>query len=224
MTDQGKQKFKYWLIGLFTGAGVATPITAFFMNKLQQQKVEEAKTDAAAQGYDQGINDMAAYSIEQQQKENTVNQPVVEEDPGIDPNDIDTTIDEGEDAEETRDNEEAHSRYLDMIERYSNGEDIKPYMIDADKYILEQYMEKSSVNWYDVDNVFEEDLSVIEDPYATFGVTDGHDLFKDSENRHDPDICYVRNEKITTDFEISRIHGSYAKIVGGEANLGETNS
>ena len=89
MTDQGKQKFKYWLIGMFTGTGVATPITAFFMNKLQQKKVEEAKTAAAAQGYDQGINDMAAYSIEQQQKENAVNQgkPVVEEDPGIDPHD-----------------------------------------------------------------------------------------------------------------------------------------
>ena len=47
-----------------------------------------------------------------------------------------------------------------------------------------------------------------------------------TDNREDPDICYVRNLKLSTDFEITRIHGSYAKLIeDGEAYFrGDTNT
>ena len=213
MTEQGKNGLKYWLIGLFSGTALAAPITAVICKKIYKQ-----------QGYENGLNDMAAYAAQQVVPENKPAQIKAVEPSEDDINDYDLSIDDVEATEEARVRTEAHEKYLDMIDKYSGDEVLKPRMISPDEFINEQYMEKSYINWYEQDNVFEEDLSVIEDPYATFGVTNGRELFKNADLRPDPDICYVRNEKNTTDFEISRIHGSYAKMVGGEASLGETDT
>ena len=232
MTDQGKQKLKYWLIGLFTGGVVAAPVTAFITKRVCDVQTEKAVAEAETRA----MNDMAAYAVQQQMQQATeatvkvegevVKAPVVEEDipEDEDINDYNVDIDDEEATEEARERTEAHERYLDMIDKYNGNDVIAPYIIDADKFITDQYMDKSYVNWYEEDNVFEEDLNTIDDPYYTFGVTDGAELFKNGQNRHDPDICYVRNERTTTDFEISRIHGSYAKMVGGEGSLGETDT
>lgn len=231
MTEQGKQKLKYWIIGLFTGGAVAAPVTAFITKRVcdgQQQKLIEAAETRA-------MNDMAAYAVQQQIEMAAEKQeelppekaPVVEEEDipdDEDINDYNVEIDDEEATEEARERTEAHERYLDMIDKYNGNDVIAPYIIDADKFVTDQFMDKSYVNWYEQDNVFEEDLNTIDDPYYTFGVTNGAELFKNSQNRHDPDICYVRNERTTTDFEISRIHGSYAKMVGGEGSLGETDT
>ena len=219
MTEQGKQKLKYWIIGLFTGGAVAAPVTALICKNVYENKIEEAETRA--------MNDMAAYAVQQQKQQPTG--PLKEEDYAEKPDDgdinnYDLSIDDEEATEEARERTEAHERYLDMIDKYNGNVEIQPHVISADDFLNEQYMEKSYVNWYENDDVFEEDLVVIDDPYATFGVTSGRDLFSDTSTREDPDICYVRNERVTTDFEISRIHGSYSQMVGGEANLGETDT
>lgn len=218
MTEQTKQKLKYWLMGLFTGGAAAAPLTAFFCKRIYDKKIEEAETN--------GMNAMAAYAISQQQTETkTPEEPEKEEDNYAEPTEYDVSIDDDDPEDQAaRERTEAHERYLDMIDKYNGNTDIQPHIISDEEFSNEQYMEKSFINWYEEDNVFEEDLSTIDDPYATFGVTDGRELFKNAETRPDPDICYVRNEKITTDFEISRIRGSYAKMVGGEASLGETDT
>lgn len=211
MTDQAKQKLKYWIIGLFSGGAVAAPITAYICKNVYEKRIDEAET--------RGMNEMAAYAVQQQQQ-------VVQSQEETDINNYDLSFD-GDDDVETEEAQKRtleHERYLDMIDKYNGNTDIQPHIISAEEYINEQYMEKSNVNWYEQDNVFEEDLNVIEDPFSTFGVTDGHELFRNADLRPDPDICYVRNERITTDFEISRIHGSYADIVGGESVLGETDT
>ena len=237
MTDESKQKLKYWLIGLFSGGCVAAPVTAFVCKKVYDKKVEEAET--------RGMNAMAEYAVQQQAKQNPVvkldvsdeinkifvkDKPLKEEDYAEKPepeeediNNYDVSIDDEEATEDARERTEAHERYLDMIDKYNGNADIMPYIISEEQYENEQYMEKSFVNWYEVDDVFEEDLKPIDDPFLTFGVTSGRELFRNAEDRRDPDICYVRNERNTTDFEISRIHGSYAEMVGGESSLGETN-
>ena len=223
MTDDTKQKLKYWLLGIFTGGAVATPITAFFVKKVYDRKVEEAET--------RGMNAMAEYAISQQPTvspaPNTTSEAITkdsEEDDGVDPTTINTHIDD-EDGEESAMRDEAHERYLDMIDKYnSNSNDLGIRLISSDKFIEEQYMSKSYVNWYKEDNVFEEELKKIDDPYTSFGVTDGKELFRDDDTLEDPNVVYIRNERLLTDFEISRIHGSYAEMVGGETSLGETNS
>lgn len=225
MTDQNKKNsLVAWIIGFITGGAVAAPITAFICSKVNDKKVADIQNKA----YENGINDMAAYAVSQQQYQNK--NVVVEEvteipEPPVDwINDMNEPIDDAEATEEAAERTFEHERYLDMIDRYNGNDKIPPYIIDADKFVNEQYMEKSYVNWYEDDNVFEEDLNLIDDPFMTFGVTDGKELFKNAENRRDPDICYVRNENVTTDFEISRIHGSYSKMVGDEGSLGETDT
>jgi len=218
MTEQVKQKLKYWILGLFTGGAVAAPITAFISKNVYEKKIAQAVDEAETRG----MTEMAKYAVEQQKTED---KPLTEEDYAEkedeeDPTSYDVTIDEeGDDA-----NSEAHERYLDMIHKYCGDNELTPYIIDGDKFVNEQYMEKSYVNWYEKDDVFEEDLDKVDDPFYTFGVTSGKELFKDADLRSEPDIVYVRDERNTVDYEISRIHGSYAEMVGGEKSLGETNS
>jgi len=221
MTDESKQRTKYWIFGLFTGGAVTAPLTAFVCKRIYDKKIEEAEA--------KGMNEMAAYAVQQTQQSQKPNDILKEEDYAEKPseadiNNYDLSIDDEEATKEARERTEAHERYLDMIDKYKGDETLKPRIISPEEFENEQFMDKTYVNWYEQDNVFEENLSVIEDPYATFGVTDGHELFMNAESRFDPDICYVRNERTTTDFEISRIHGSYAQMVGGEASLGETDT
>lgn len=239
MNEQQKpNKFVNWLVGLFTGAVVAAPVTALICNKVYNKKLQKAVDEAETRG----IYAMGEYAIQQQaqedisqeaeqkQEQETPSEPepeekvYSEEDYAVaeDPREYDTYLDEFD--EEAKERTETHVRYLDAIDKYRNGEEIRPRVISMDEYDNEHIYEKSSVNWYERDNVFEENLEIIEDPYYTFGVTDGHDLFRDTQYRFDDDICYVRNETLSTDFEISRIHGSYAEIVGGESSLGETDT
>lgn len=221
MTDQAKQKLKYWFLGLFTGGAVAAPVTAFVCKNIYDKKIAEAADKAETEG----MVAMAQYAQEQIAQEQKKENVMTEED-YAEPTEYDTSID---DEEETNEQEaiertEAHQRYLDMIEKYDGNEEFSPYIINRDQYENEYGTNKSTVNWYDEDDVFEEDLKEIEDPFYTFGVTSGRELFKNADLREDPDICYVRNERVTTDFEVNRIHGSYAKMVRGEANLGETDT
>ena len=239
MTDQAKQKFKYWLIGLFSGGAVAAPVTAFVCKKIYDKKVEEAEYN--------GMNAMAEYAV-QQQNVNIEGEVITERDENgkpiagrypwgkdsnptaeedyADPTEYDVSVEEDMSPEddEAKERTVAHQRYLDMVDKYNGNAVISPYAIDSDQYFNEAYMQKSSINWYEEDNVFEEDLRVIEDPFMTFGVTDGHELFKDADIREDPDICYLRDEGHTTDYEINRIHGSYSDKVGGERPLGEADT
>lgn len=222
MTDQTKQRLKYWIIGIFTGGAVAAPVTAVICKNVYEKKIDEAETRA--------MNEMAAYAVQQQQVPVVKVDPDLEkpneEEPEADIHNYDLSIDGEEDTEteDARDRTAEHERYLDMIDRYKGDTEIQPHVISAEEFSNEQYMEKSYINWYEKDDVFEEDLTVIQDPFMTFGVTSGRELFKNADLRPDPDICYVRNERVTTDFEISRIHGSYAQMVGGEAGLGETDT
>ena len=220
MTEEVKQKLKYWLIGLFTGGAIAAPITGYICKNVYDKKVDEAET--------RGMNAMAQYVVEEVNELPKEARTLTEEDYAEkeDIKNYDVSIDpeeeEGNDIAKER--TEAHERYLDMIEKYNGSLDMIPYVIDGEQFINEAYMEKAYVNWYEEDDIFEEDLQRIEDPFATFGVTSGTELFRYADMRPDPDIVYVRNEKVSTDFEISRIHGSYAKMVGGEASLGETDT
>lgn len=217
MTDESKQKTKYWFYGLFTGSVITAPITTFIVKRIFDKKAEKTKEVIAepVTNRQQDIPEVVK-----------VEEPVAEGDipDEEDINNYDISIDDEEATEEARDRTEEHERYLDMIDKYNGNTVSIPYTIDAEEFANSSYNEKSYVNWYERDNVFEEDLGVIDDPFFNFGVTDGHELFKNADMRPEPDTVYLRNEGRLTDYEISRIHGSYADLVGGERSLGETNS
>ena len=224
MTDQTKHKFIYWLLGVITGGAIAAPVTAVICKNIYEEKIEEAKVISAANAakseenaYNKGMNDMAEYAVAQMQN----NDDGIPDAETID--NYDLSIDDEAASEEARERTLEHERYLDMIEKY-NGSQVNCHIISVEDFESQNYTEKSYVNWYDQDDVFEEELSVIQDPYETFGVMSGQDLFKDTDHRPDPNLVYVRNEKKLTDFEITRVHGAYSVMVGGEQSLGETDT
>lgn len=224
MTDQTKHKFIYWLLGVITGGAIAAPVTAVICKNIYEEKIEEAKAISAANAakseenaYNKGMNDMAEYAVTQMQN----NDDGIPDAETI--NNYDLSIDDKTASEESRERTLEHERYLDMIEKY-NGSQVNCHIISVEDFESQNYTEKSYVNWYDQDDVFEEELSVIQDPYETFGVVSGQDLFKDTDHRPDPNLVYVRNEKKLTDFEITRVHGAYSVMVGGEQSLGETDT
>ena len=108
MRDETKQKLKYWLIGIFTGGAVAAPVTTFVCKNIYEKKIEEVSEQAETRG----MNAMAEYAVQQQAI--SEEKPLTEEDYAEkDPRDIDTSIDDEEEVL----NEEAHQRYLDMIDK-----------------------------------------------------------------------------------------------------------
>lgn len=131
-------------------------------------------------------------------------------------NNYDLTIDDEEATQEASEFTESRVEYLDMIRAYKNvNGNIPPMTISREQFDNEHRLEKSYVNWYDEDDVFEENDRKIDDPYYTFGFVSGKDMFSPDRValREDPEICHVRNLKLSTDFEITRTHGSYSKLI-----------
>ena len=296
-----------FLLGLFTGAAVATPITGLVVKKICDRQKKEAVAKAAIEAENRGIQaavEVAKDYIKQQggsdsraiseanrgileaitdkveekvneleKKEQQAEEPPIEvriehapfttfegnkvsannpylqgeipdpearkayermmaerqspsEDDGIDPNAINDYELKIDDEEATQ---ESHAQYLEMLNTYKNvNGDIPPMVISREQFDNEHYLEKGYINWYEDDDVFEENNTKIDDPYYSFGFASGKDMFSPDRvvHRDDPDICHVRNLKLSTDFEITRVHGSYARLVlDGEAYYqGDTDS
>lgn len=140
------------------------------------------------------------------------------DDDGID-DDIENynlTIDDEEATQEAAEFSDSRVQYLDMIERYRDkGGGIPPMTISREQFENEHYYEKCYINYYPDDDTFAEDDHRIEDPNYTFGFTSGREMFAPERTavRDDPDICYIRNLACSTDFEITRMSGSYKDMV-----------
>lgn len=87
----------------------------------------------------------------------------------------------------------------------------EPYVISIDDFHnTKNYFDKITLSYYDGDNTMIDDKEdLVEDVHALVG-----DNFVFGELSEDPDVVYIRNEKMTTDFEIARIKGSYSELIG----------
>lgn len=212
MNEESKScsNVKTWIFGMLTGMGIAAPITAFFVRKIYDKKKPEESSREPKMGLlepPRGISD--EYTP-----------------PEEDINDYNLDI---PDEEATKCSEipvEDQERLADMIEKYNGSLADIPFVINQEQFCTDLTNEKAFVNWYDVDNKFEEDLIVTQDPLTSFGVANGADLFtSDAEKKSgDPDIVYVRNNAQATDYEITRVHNSYKNIVEGTSGIGQANS
>lgn len=283
-SNGGKQSgLVKFLLGLFTGAAVAAPVTALAVKKICDRNKEEEISRAVEEAENRGIQAGIEVAVEESMKGagtaekglKTPNKGISEgvsgsgstvpdipvyvepieqvfakgkgaditvdetymaslqspaEDPGEeDINNYDLTIDDEEATIEASEFSEQHARYLDMIEKYkASGGTMGPMAISREEFQNNHIFEKSYVNWYEEDDVFEENDSKIDDPYSTFGFTSGKDMFAPDRAslRDDPDAYYCRNMRISTDFEITRMHGSYSRDVydGGVYYNGEADS
>lgn len=217
MEDEGRSKLKNWFIGFLTGIGVAAPLTAFFVKKIYDKP---AQSVTASQWQSTPIQPTTNITTNVQvPNDDEYGVPSAEE-----INNYDLDIDDKEATERSQIPAEDIERLKDMIERYDGTLADVAYVIDAERFMDDHTNDKAYVNWYEKDNVFEEDLIVTKDPAKSFGTADGSDLFKSPELREDPDTVYIRNNKQCTDYEITRIHGSYSEMVGGAKPIGQADS
>ena len=228
MEDEGRSKLKNWFIGFLTGIGVAAPLTAFFVKKIYDKPAQSVTASQWKSGVDRGtVTNTTNAEGETQWVPIPTNIPNDDEysvPSAEEINNYDLDIDDKEATERSQIPVEDIERLKDMIERYDGTLADVAYVIDAERFMDDHTNDKAYVNWYEKDNVFEEDLIVTKDPVKSFGTADGSDLFKSSGENDDPDTVYIRNNKQCTDYEITRIHGSYAEMVGGAKPIGQADS
>lgn len=110
------------------------------------------------------------------------------------------------------DEERPDEHYYDQQEKYEQPD--KPYIISREDYDDTNFhYDKEELGYYVKDDTLcDENEEIISDPDYTVG---GDSLTKFGEESEDPDIVYVRNELISTDFKIIRMNESYREVILG---------
>ena len=90
----------------------------------------------------------------------------------------------------------------------------EPYVISLEEFSEEKdNFDKTTLYYYELDDTLtEQNDEIITDIYSTIG---DNALSSFGEDSQDPEIVYVRNEKISTDYEVVRHDASYATVVLG---------
>jgi hypothetical protein len=98
--------------------------------------------------------------------------------------------------------------------RYEPNSSEKPYVISIDEYSEENtHYDKITLYFYEDDEVLtEDDEEAIDDPNALVG---DYALNCFGENSGDPEVVYVRNERLQIDYEVIRLSKSYQETVLG---------
>lgn len=119
--------------------------------------------------------------------------------------------------EELEENEDYHKNRLltEQAHRaYQQGDD--PYIISVEEYSEgNNHYDKLTISFYEDDEVLaDENDEVITDGDYIVGLDS---LQRFGEESGDPEIVYVRNDKLQIDYEIVRLSKSYAEtVLGGE--------
>ena len=248
--NDGKRKFGRlgsFLVGLLGGGLAGAGLAAFFVKKIcdseKDEAVIKAQNDAIAESTKvaqqwigehitvaspDGVKDAIAKAfgvdsslLSDDEPEYSIELPMDE-----DIENYDLTIDDKEASDEALERTEQHEKYLDMIEKYQNNDSmLRPRRISRDEFEGNQHYEKVTLSWYE-DNVFASDLEndrALEDPYTDLGVQSGMELFS-RPDADDPNVVYIRNERQSIDYEITRTFLKYSKVQSKEAYFdGESN-
>jgi hypothetical protein len=106
-----------------------------------------------------------------------------------------------------------HTEYENMS-RPSKNDPEAPYVISYEEFAEEMNnFEKLTLNYYEDDDVLtDEEDGVVTD---VIGVVGDDALTSFGDRSEDPEVVYVRNEKLETDYEVIRLSKSFAKDVLG---------
>lgn len=100
------------------------------------------------------------------------------------------------------------------VEAYAEYDDQEPYVISIDEFGEEMvHFDKLTIYYYEEDDTLaDEQEEIIDDPNAIVG---DESLTRFGDKSDDSDIVYVRNERISVDYEVIRLHKSYQESVLG---------
>lgn len=117
-------------------------------------------------------------------------------------------------------------RYKKIATNYSNSPEIPepkikqvrilPYVISFEEFCEgEDNHDKITITYYAGDGILvDEEEEIIEDVERLVG--EDNLINKFGEGSDDPDVLYVRNERMGIDYEIVRQHTCYSEVVSGE--------
>lgn len=117
-------------------------------------------------------------------------------------------------------------RYKKIATNYSNSPEIPepkikpvrtlPYVISFEEFCEgEDNHDKITITYYAGDGVLvDEEEEIIEDTERLVG--DDNLINKFGDGSDDPDVLYVRNERMGIDYEIVRQHTCYGEVVSGD--------
>jgi hypothetical protein len=127
----------------------------------------------------------------------------------IDPNDPDSDNLSNEREEDDYNKGESMSKKMNDLD----GRQKEPYVINTEEYMEENEFDKASISYYEDDQVLcDENEEVMDDIEGTVG---WDNLGRFGDGSDDPEVVYVRNERLEIDFEVIRLSKSYAETVGG---------
>lgn len=117
------------------------------------------------------------------------------------------------DYEHPRDDEQDEDYEYEQ-KKYEPSSNEKPYIISIDEYTEENtHYDKLTLYFYEDDEVLTEDNEeMIEDVEAIVG---NYALNCFGENSGDPEVVYVRNDRLQIDYEVIRLSKSYKETVLG---------
>lgn len=113
--------------------------------------------------------------------------------------------------EEEEENQLAEDEEEEALRKMQDG----PYIINVGEYYNQNlHYDKSVFTYYTLDDtLLDENDEIVDDREALIGHA-AIDRFHDDND--EPDIVYVRNDKISTDYEIMRVEKEYNKVFMGE--------
>ena len=110
------------------------------------------------------------------------------------------------------DEEDLDENFLEMLEEETvePGQMEPPHIISLSEFYNERpEYDKITIEWYDEDDVYLDENEEIIDDITTYVGSNAKNLFNKTSPDGDPDICFVRNERYGSDYEIVRRHCSY---------------
>jgi hypothetical protein len=117
---------------------------------------------------------------------------------------------EEDDAEE----EEREFQKISQDYYNHNRDNVKPYVITTEEFAEDMnHFDKLTIYYYEDDQTLaDENEEMIEDVASVVGDEALNEFGRGSD---DPEIVYVRNEKMEIDYEVIRLSKSYKETVGG---------
>ena len=97
------------------------------------------------------------------------------------------------------------------------NEILAPYVVNVEEYHdTNLHFDKSTLYYYNLDDTLVDES---EEPIADVDAVIGDGLMRFGDGSDDPDIVYVRNEKLGIDYEVIRVEKSYQETVLGITDL-----
>lgn len=211
--NQNLIKVAIFVAGASIGAGVAYVVTKKRYEQIVEEELESMK-EYILNGLQETEDEVSATSEVYQDERVVPFNPRYKKILGQYSGDIEASKAMADVVEVERDEEEDYEEYEQKSYASNQYKKENPYVISIEEFSEEMdHYDKVTVYFYEDDEVLaDENEEVITDMDGTVG-RDNMGFFGEGSN--DPEVVYIRNEKLEIDYEVIRLSKSYSETVLG---------